>query len=113
MRGMHARNQKPRRTEQDCSREWAVRVLMGLGSCGSHRVLKVVGALGAGGGGLICPWNGGWMGRCVQSLGPGRLGEQDRRQPRPCQAIAKEVERRAWGLPEGHPLTQGEAGKPG
>ena len=29
------------------------------------------------------------------------------------QAIAKEVERRAWELPEGQLLTQGEAGKLG
>lgn len=115
MRGMHSRDQMPRRTEQDRGREWAVSVLGGLGQtvrCGSHRVLKLMGALGVDGG-QMCTWNGGWMGQCVQSLELGRLGEQDRRQPWPCQAIAKKVARRARELPEGHLLTQGEAGKPG
>lgn len=67
MRGMHSRDQKPRRTEQDHGREWAVSVLGGLGQtvlCGSHRVLKLMGALGVDGDRSALGMGDGWVSVC-------------------------------------------------
>ena len=113
MSGMHSRKQMLQWKEQDCSREWAVWC---AGWAGADCELwgpqdpEGDGSHGFG----ICTWNGGGFGQCVQSLVcTGRLSEQDRCQTWPCHAIAKEVERRAWELPEGQLLPQGEAGKLG